>query len=475
MTTVVWLRRDLRRADNPALHAAAARGPVLPVFILDRADDHGVRAPGGAGRWWLHHSLRALGKDLGGLLLLRGDPARLLPDLAARAGAGAVHWNRLYEPGTIARDQAVKAALAGAGIAARSFNGALLHEPWEVATGGGGPYKVFTPFWKAALKRPVAEPLPAPILDLAPLPEPGEDLDDWGLLPRDPDWAAGWGDLWRPGEAGAAARLDDFLDGGAAGYGAGRDRPDQDHVSRLSAHLHWGEVSPRQVWTRARFLADAAPARRGDMDKFLAEVGWREFAHHLLYHFPDLPAENWRRAFDAYPWREDGIAGDLRAWRRGRTGYPLVDAGMRELWATGYMHNRVRMVAASFLVKHLRIHWRHGESWFWDTLVDADLANNAAGWQWVAGSGADAAPYFRIFNPIAQGCRYDPRGAYVRRWCPELAALPDDAVHAPFAAPPAVLAAAGVALGETYPHPIVGHEAARAAALAGYAAVKAAG
>lgn len=469
MVSIVWFRQDLRLRDNPALTRAAARGPIVPVYILDEATPAAGRGIGGAGRWWLHHSLAALARSLGGLVLLRGDPRRLLPDLAAGTGADAVFWNRCYEPQAVARDRAVKALLGERGLHVESCNGALLHEPWELQTGSGGPFKVFTPFWRACLKRPVAAPLPAPALRLVPFGDLGEDLSSQDLLPRRPDWAAGWDGIWTPGEAGALARLESFVAAGLTGYAEGRDRPDLTQVSRLSPHLHWGEISPRQVWARVTSAAEHGDIPRADADKFLSEIGWREFASHLLYHFPTLPERNWKPAFDGYPWRTS--AQDLAAWQRGRTGYPLVDAGMRELWRTGWMHNRARMVAASFLVKHLRLDWRLGEAWFWDTLVDADLANNAAGWQWVAGSGADAAPYFRIFNPVEQGRRFDPAGAYVRRWCPELARLPDAHIHAPFAAPAEVLRDAGVTLGTTYPKPIVDHAAARQAALAGYETV----
>ena len=296
-----------------------------------------------------------------------------------------------------------------------------------------------------------------------------DSLADWRLLPRDPNWAAGWETLWQPGEAGALVQFDEFVENGLARYREYRDRPDLQGTSRLSPHLHWGEISPRQIWARLALEAED-PLKRDSANKFLSEIGWREFAHHLLYYFPTLPEQNWRQTFDAYPWRDS--ADDFKAWQQGRTGYPLVDAGMRELWQTGWMHNRARMITASFLVKHLRIDWRRGEAWFWDTLLDANLANNAAGWQWVAGSGADASPYFRIFNPITQGKKFDPNGDYVRRWCPELARLPNEIIHEPFKAKPETLAQAGIKLGQTYPHPIVDHDQARGAALEGYSKVR---
>ena len=470
MTAIVWFRQDLRMGDNPALAAAAARGPVLPLFILDDVSPGPRWRWGGASRWWLHHSLAALEANLGGLMLVRGDPRQLLPDIVGKVGATAVYWNRCYEPFAVSRDTELKTSLQRLGVDVQSFNGNLLHEPWEITTRSGGPFKVYTPFWRACLERPVPQPLPAPELAIASKTI-GDRLNDWGLLPRRPDWAAGWDKLWQPGEWGALARFDAFVADGLDDYRNSRDRPDRSNVSRLSPHLHWGEISPRQIWARLALESERG-AKRPNIDKFLSELGWREFSHHLLYHSPSLPEQNWRPAFDAYPWRNSPE--DLKAWQRGRTGYPLVDAGMRELWRTGWMHNRVRMIVASFLIKHLRIDWRMGEAWFWDTLVDADLANNAASWQWVAGSGADASPYFRIFNPVVQGRKFDPNGEYVRRWCPELARLPDDVIHAPFEARPEQLAEAGVVLGRTYPTPIVKHDEARKAALDGYAAVRAA-
>ena len=473
MTTIVWFRQDLRLADNPALFHAAQQGRILPVFILDDSDAPGAcPALGGAGRWWLHHSLQSLKADLDGLVLLRGDPGEQLDRLIEVSGATAVHWNRCYEPKAIERDTQIKAALRGRSVEARSFNAGLLHEPWEIVTGAGGPFKVYSPFWRAALTKPVEVPLARPD-DLAFADcDLSDELSDWSLVPSAPNWAVGWERLWQPGEAGARDRLEEFLDDGLKGYGTLRDRPDLPNVSRLSPHLHFGEISPRQIWSRTRFHEESRPEAGKDAGKFLSEIGWREFAHHLLYHFPSLPGKNWRPSFDHYPWRES--TEDLKAWQRGMTGYPIVDAGMRELWQTGYMHNRVRMVVASFLIKHLRLHWSHGEKWFRDTLLDADLANNSASWQWVAGSGADAAPYFRIFNPMTQGRKFDPDGAYVRRFCPELAQLGNSGIQAPFELTDLELAAAGVKLGRDYPHPIVDHAAARAAALAGYEAVKAA-
>jgi deoxyribodipyrimidine photo-lyase len=469
---VVWFRQDLRLADNPALSAAIALNrPVLPLYILDDQTP-GEWAMGGASRWWLHGSLAALAGSLHAkgatLILRRGNAETVLPAFVRETGSAAVYWNRCYEPFAVARDTRLKAALDADGLAVESFNAALLHEPWALKTAAGGPFKVYSPFWRAALAAgPVGAPLPAPKKIPAPeAPVASDTLDSWALRPTKPDWAVGMRAEWTPGEAGAQTRLDAFLKSRLVGYGADRNRPDLTATSRLSPHLHFGEIGPRQVWTAVEAAAETRPKARADADKLLSELGWREFSTHLLFHFPNLPEQNWRGAFDSFPWAEDEPG--LKAWQKGQTGYPIVDAGMRELWSTGWMHNRVRMIVASFLVKDLLVHWRRGEEWFWDTLVDADLANNAASWQWVAGSGADAAPYFRVFNPVSQGQKFDPDGAYVRRWIPEIAALPDKHLHAPWEAPADVLTQAGVRIGATYPAPIVDHTMARVRALAAY-------
>ncbi len=406
-----WFRDDLRLADNPALSAAVEAGPTILLYILD--DGTARRPLGAASRWWLAQSLRALSGSIaergGSLVLLKGDPAAIIPALVNAAGIGTVTWNRRYDAAEIALDTELKATLTAAGCTVKSCNAALLNEPWQVTSKVGEPMKVFTPYWRAARARGEPDaPLPAPKkLPNATLPAAFQQqaltVEDLALEPKTPDWAGGMRAEWTPGEEGAKTRLADFLDGALDGYGEGRNRPDYVSTSRLSPHLRFGEIGPRQIWhaTQSARESGAITAGASDADKFLSELGWREFSYHLLFYNPDLARQNFNRRFDAFPWKADQPA--LAAWQRGQTGYPIVDAGMRELWTTGWMHNRVRMIVASFLIKHLLIDWRDGEAWFWDTLVDADPANNAASWQWVAGSGADAAPYFRIFNPVTAG------------------------------------------------------------------------
>jgi deoxyribodipyrimidine photo-lyase len=462
---IVWFRQDLRIADNPALCRAVESGlPVLPVYILDDANAGDWRA-GAASRWWLHQGLAALDERLeGNLRFFSGRADEILPDIARNLDAAGVFWNRCYEPWRIDRDRELKKRLREEGLAAESFNGSLLFEPQVVMKNDGTPYKVFTPFYRKGCLQGAPqprEPLAAPAARFVERSPLGHDLDDLGLMPGIP-WYTEMAELWRPGEAGAHDRLEQFLENGIRNYRDGRNRPDLEHVSRLSPHLHFGEISPNQVWHAASALMAQAGLEK-DVDHFLSELGWREFSHYLLYHWPELPRKNLQQKFDAFPWRDDAEA--LQRWQRGRTGYPVVDAGMRELWRTGYMHNRVRMIVGSFLVKNLLLHWHHGENWFWDTLVDADLANNSASWQWIAGCGADAAPYFRIFNPVTQGNKFDPDGVYVRHYVPELAALPDRYIHSPWDAPKEVLREAGVELGVDYPLPIVDLKASRERAL----------
>jgi deoxyribodipyrimidine photo-lyase len=472
---IVWFRQDLRLADQPALAAAAASDrPVLPLFILDEETPGRWRC-GGASRWWLHGSLAALAAALGErgsrLILRRGPAVPQLLALARETGAAAIAWNRHVEPFWVEAEAELARRLDAAGIAAMAFDGQLLFPAGSVRGKSGGPPRVFTPFWRACLARtPPAAPQPAPSSLRPPVTWPEtEVLDAWRLTPTRPDWAGGLRETWMPGETAAQARLAAFIAAGLAAYGKQRNTPHVDGTSRLSPHLHWGEISVRQVWHACRLTAEANPEAAAGAEAFLRELGWREFCATLLRTHPQLPDEPVQPRFAAFPWQQDEAL--MRAWTRGRTGYPIVDAGMRQLWHTGWMHNRVRMIVASFLTKHLLQPWQAGEAWFWDTLVDADLANNAGGWQWVAGCGVDAAPYFRIFNPVLQGETFDPAGHYVRRWVPELGRVPSRFIHKPWQAPPLDLAAAGVRLGHDYPLPVIEHGAARRRALAAFAAL----
>jgi deoxyribodipyrimidine photo-lyase len=472
-STLLWFRQDLRLQDNPALVAALESGrPVVPVYLLDDAAESRWNM-GGASRWWLHHSLVALDRSLrelgSPLIVARGESQAVLAELTAATGAAAIYWNRRYEPAVIERDKRLKQDFGSRGIEVRSFNSALLHEPHTVSKKQGGPFQVFTPYWRTCLDLPVERPVR---FTAKTLPGPAAwprslRVEDLGLLPK-LNWADGFAAVWEPGEAGAMKRLKHFTKRLIEDYADQRNRPDIDGTSQLSPWLHFGELGPRQIWAAVQALGQETgvfPPHNGAR-VFLSEVGWREFAYHLLFHFPHTPGKPLRAEFENFPWAADPGNTKLRAWQRGQTGYPIVDAGMRQLWSTGWMHNRVRMIVASFLVKHLRLPWQRGAEWFWDTLVDADLASNTLGWQWTAGCGADAAPYFRIFAPVLQGRKFDPAGDYVRRWVPELAALPNEFLHAPWEAPSSVLAAAKVRLGENYPRPIVDHAQARSAALA---------
>ncbi|HXJ55798.1 MAG TPA: deoxyribodipyrimidine photo-lyase [Verrucomicrobiae bacterium] len=494
---LLWLRNDLRLADNPALHAAIQDGrPVVPVFIW-APDEENPWAPGGASKWWLHQSLRALEaglRSLGSRLILRaGASLTTLQSLVKETGAKAVFWNRRYEPAVSARDQKIKTAFKSSGLETDSFNAALLHEPWTILNQSRKPFQIFTPFWAHCLTRTdPPEPFPAPARLPVPVHWPESlSLEALALEPSH-HWAAGFKSVWTPGEPGAQRQLQRFLREALGHYRDQRDRPDLPGTSRLSPHLHFGEIGPRQIWHGLASASGTTAGQPGEPTEatsltrkrrratvggvswrehqFLTEVGWREFAHHLLYHFPHTPAEPLREEFKKFPWHANEAF--LQAWQKGRTGYPIVDAGMRELRTTGWMHNRVRMVVASFLVKDLLISWNEGAHWFWDALVDADLAGNTLGWQWTAGCGADAAPYFRVFNPISQGEKFDPNGTYVRRWCPELARMPDNWVHHPWEAPPDVLQEAGVELGRTYPEPILSHAIAREVALEAFSQMK---
>ena len=474
--TLVWFRQDLRLSDNPAVAAAVDRGsPVIPVFIWS-LEEEGSWRPGAASKWWLRRSLAALHEELekrGSRLIVRRGPTRkALNDLLAESGASAVFWNRRYEPAAVDRDGKLKSHLRECGIAAESFNGNLLFEPGTIRNGNGQHFRVFTAFWRACLSKPVAPPSKdAPKKLRSPEVWPHSlELSELALEPT-VDWASGLRATWQPGESGAKSQLRRFQKEAIQEYPVGRDKPGVVGTSRLSPHLHFGEISPGQVWRAVLgMMNDGTVGSHAACEAYLRQIGWREFAHQLLYHHPESPEQALRPEFAAFPWKTDPQT--LRAWTKGKTGYPIVDAGMRELWHTGWMHNRVRMVVASFLVKHLLIGWQEGAAWFWDTLVDADLANNSLGWQWVAGCGADAAPYFRIFNPVIQGEKFDPAGGYVRRWVPELAGLPDEWIHKPWKAPASILTKAGVQLGRTYSSPIVDHDAARERALAAFRSTK---
>jgi deoxyribodipyrimidine photo-lyase len=467
---LVWFQQDLRLADNPALEAVLERGgPLIPVYIW-APEEEGRWRPNAAAQWWLHRSLAALSAELekreSRLIIRRGPTGAALDDLLAESRASAVFWNRRYEPAAVARDRKLKSQLGERGIDAVEFDGSLLFEPGTIRNGRGEPYRVFTAFWKACLIRSVVSPCknsPGKLLPPRKWPR-SLALSELKLEPAI-DWTARLGESWQPGERGAKKRLMRFVKAALQDYSAGRDRPGVVGTSRLSPHLHFGEISPAEVWRTVQNAAnDGAVSDPTACDAYLRQLGWREFAYHLLYHFPESAEQCLRPEFAAFPWMTDSKA--LRAWQRGKTGYPLVDAGMRELRQTGWMHNRVRMVVASFLVKHLLIGWQQGAAWFWETLVDADLANNSLGWQWVAGCGADAAPYFRIFNPVIQGEKFDAAGEYVRRWVPELARLPDRWIHKPWKAPASKLAEAGLRLGRDYPLPLIAHEEARKRALA---------
>jgi deoxyribodipyrimidine photo-lyase len=477
---LIWFRRDLRLADNPALHSAIAAGMApVPVYIDDREP---LPRPGAASDWWLHHSLAALQRRLrargSDLLIFQGDSCETLCRTAAQTGAVAVYWNRLYEPRIVARDETLKTALRVAGLEAHSCSASLLREPQELVKADGTPYRVFTPFWKALQKTAPARTL-ADSRDRLP-PAVGHTANHCNSLPLealkllpDRDWDRAFHSHWQPGEETAWQQLQRFLDNGLQGYADDRDRPAVTGTSRLSPHLHFGEISPLQVWHRTQRWLDThrAPGTVAAAESFLRELAWRDFAHHLLFHFPQTVEQPLDNRYLAFPWRTD-YADDLRRWQRGRTGIPIVDAGLRELWTSGWMHNRVRMLAASLLTKNLLIPWQEGAAWFLDTLVDADLANNTFGWQWTAGCGADAAPYFRIFNPVTQGERFDPDGSYVRRWVPELQAVPPKWIHRPWQAPEQVLADAGVTPGSDYPLPVVDLAGSRKRALAAWERVK---
>ena len=468
---IFWFRQDLRIVDNPGLSKSLKSDKVLPIYILDDTNSNDF-AMGAASRWWLHNSLRELNKNLDNKLsLYKGDPSEILESLSSRFNIKGIFWNRCYEPWRIERDKKIKSKFIEKDIIVETFNSALLWEPWEILKSDNTPYKVFTPYYRKGclMSEAPRKPLSAPNLNT--LFEDKENvlqLDDLNLLPRI-KWYKEMEKLWEPGEKGAHKKLESFLSDGLLGYKEGRNFPSKKNVSQLSAHIHFGEISPNQVWHRAKLKKDL-PRIEKDLDHFLSELGWREFSYNLLFHFPELPRENLQKKFDNFPWIENEILFDK--WKKGLTGYPIVDAGMRELWQTGYMHNRVRMIVGSFLVKNLLLHWHKGEKWFWDCLIDADLASNSASWQWVAGSGADAAPYFRIFNPILQGKRFDPDGSYIKKFIPELEQLPSKYLFSPWEAPIEVLSEANIELGSDYPEPIVDLIKSRDRALEAFSTIR---
>jgi deoxyribodipyrimidine photo-lyase len=461
---LLWFRQDLRVSDNPALAAAVlAHKNILPIFILDE----NTRNLGGASKWWLHNSLLSLSESLqNNLCFYQGNTEKIIFDLVSKYSIKDVYWNRVYEPACIERDTNLKKLLKENSVDCHSLNASLLWEPWQVVKSDGTPYKVFTPFYRKGCANATVPRQPVSTPETINTFKDNDSLtiSELALLPKE-KWHYKFAPFWQVGEKAAQQRLLAFIDRGLANYKEGRNYPAKNNVSRLSPYLHFGEISPHQIW-HALLAQELINGESKDIDHFKSELGWREFSYYLLYYFPDLPWKNFQAKFDNFPWVDNEKL--LTAWQKSQTGYPIIDAGMRELWQTGYMHNRVRMIVASFLVKNLLIHWRYGEEWFWDCLVDADLANNSASWQWVAGSGADAAPYFRIFNPILQAAKFDPEGSYIRRFVPELSELPTKYLYAPWEAPKLILQAANIELGTTYPKPIVDMEKSRQAALVAY-------
>ena len=470
-TAIHWFRQDLRLSDNPALDSAAQYETLIPIYILDEVNS-GEFKMGAASKWWLHQSLTKLNESLDGkLLVYQGNPHEILNKLIEEQEVSYVTWNRCYEPWRIDRDKEIKRNFEDKNVAVESFSASLLWEPWTISKDDGTPYRVFTPFYKKGCLNSEEPRLPAGKVDLSNLYSEdlsSDSITDLNLLPTI-KWYKSFEEEWNPGEIGAEQNLNSFLDSGLFNYKEGRNFPSQEFVSRLSPHLHFGEISPNEVWYRAKTKEGISGIEKS-LAHFHSELGWREFSYYLLYHFPDLPNKNFQEKFDIFPWQENEEF--LALWQKGNTGYPIVDAGMRELWQTGYMHNRLRMIVGSFLVKNLLIDWRFGERWFWDCLVDADLASNSASWQWVAGSGADAAPYFRIFNPITQGLKFDPEGEYTKKYVPELRDLPNKYLFSPWEAPENILADAGIELGKNYPKPMVDLKLSRETALEAFATTK---
>ncbi len=471
--SIIWFRQDLRLADNPALKAAYQKqSPIVPLYILEDVSSRKWEI-GVTQRWWLYHSLSSLEKSLKRsglkLILRKGTPLIILKELIQEIQATSVYWNRCYEPTAILRDQQIKQDLIKEGIEVKSFNGSLLFEPWEITTQKGEPYKNFTHYWKSCLttrKPTLPQEKPKHLISFSSCLK-SDLIDEWGLATHDFKRTKNFSLEWEPGEEEAEKKLNSFVQSGAIhAYHVNRNHLAYEATSKLSPYLHLGEISPRQIWhTILRTVENSK-----GVEAFLSELGWREFSYYLLYHFPTFPDVPFRPQFHHFKWHSDKTR--LTAWQKGLTGYPLVDAGMRQLETIGWMHNRVRMITASFLTKHLLIDWREGEKWFWDSLLDADLANNSVAWQWTAGSGVDAAPYFRIFNPVLQGEKFDPQGIYVKKWVPELSGLPAHFIHKPWKAPYEILQKANIVLGKDYPFPLVDHISARNTALEAYEALR---
>ena len=471
--SIYWIRQDLRLSDNPALTASVKNGSIIPIYILDDKNpkEHKI---GSSSKIWLHYSLQKLKKQFDNKLIFsKGNPEVILTELCQSESISNIFWNRVYEPWSISRDKKIKENMKKEGVEINTFNGSLLWEPWQVLKNDGTPYRVFTPYYRRGClnanepRRPLEKPRKIDYFEVKNFK--CLTIDQLNLLPKHA-WKEKIIETWNIGEKAANKRLDEFVESELNDYKEGRNFPSKKNVSRLSPHLHWGEISPNTVWFKVWDLNQLGIKHQQDTDTFLSEMGWREFSNYLLYYFPELPRKNLQKKFDNFSWDNNPLF--LKAWQKGQTGYPIIDAGMRELWSTGYMHNRLRMIVGSFLVKNLLLHWHEGEKWFWDCLVDANLASNSSGWQWIAGCGADAAPYFRIFNPITQGLKFDADGDYVRKFVPEISLLPNKFLFNPWEAPDEILEKANVKLGESYPKPIVDIKASRQKALSAFAELK---
>ena len=471
--SIYWIRQDLRLSDNPALTASVKNGSIIPIYILDDKNpkEHKI---GSSSKIWLHYSLQKLKKQFDNKLIFsKGNPEVILTELCQSESISNIFWNRVYEPWSISRDKKIKENMKKEGVEINTFNGSLLWEPWQVLKNDGTPYRVFTPYYRRGClnanepRRPLEKPRKIDYFEVKNFK--CLTIDQLNLLPKHA-WKEKIIETWNIGEKAANKRLDEFVESELNDYKEGRNFPSKKNVSRLSPHLHWGEISPNTVWFKVWDLNQLGIQHQQDTDTFLSEMGWREFSNYLLYYFPELPRKNLQKKFDNFSWDNNPLF--LKAWQKGQTGYPIIDAGMRELWSTGYMHNRLRMIVGSFLVKNLLLHWHEGEKWFWDCLVDANLASNSSGWQWIAGCGADAAPYFRIFNPITQGLKFDADGDYVRKFVPEISLLPNKFLFNPWEAPDEILEKANVRLGESYPKPIVDIKASRQKALSAFAELK---